>query len=405
MGNRFKAAKPARPLPEHLQRCTVQVRYTKGGSVGKWYSHGAYIAREAKDGLGFDQTTDTAPVAQTMAEWRREEDERFFRIIISPEFGDRLDLKKHVRETMAEMERDLVTSLEWVAVEHYNTDRPHVHVALRGKRNNGQALLVPPDYVKEGLRNRAAEAATNQLGYRTLEDVLEAQRREVHQTRYTGLDRKLKRRAVENVVQVDPLADGRSELDRTTEFHLHRRLIELERMGLAKFTPKGWELNREMERALRAAQKTRDRVQIMEAHGVVASAPDLPFRMLRLDEVQDVEGKILVHGQDEFSGGNFALVESVQGEMVRLPHSREFGIARQHGNLQPGCYVRVQRADDGSWNVTEHGDAELLLADRAFLRENATRLAAAVPTGFGGWLGGLRAAIEHEKSRGQAYSR
>ena len=30
------------------------------------------------------------------------------------------------------MESDLGTRLEWVATAHYNTEHPHVHVALRG---------------------------------------------------------------------------------------------------------------------------------------------------------------------------------------------------------------------------------------------------------------------------------
>src|SRR3954467_773228 len=94
------SARTPRPVRSHLQRCAVQVRYTKGGSVGKWYSHGAYIAREAKhrengQGLGFSADRADVPVAETLADWRKDKDELFFRLILSPEFGDRLDLEKH----------------------------------------------------------------------------------------------------------------------------------------------------------------------------------------------------------------------------------------------------------------------------------------------------------------------
>jgi hypothetical protein len=399
MGSHSKAKKPARPLAEHLQRCTVQVRYTKGGSVGKWYSHGAYIARESKDGLGFHATNDNIPVAQAMADWRRQGDSLFFRIIVSPEFGDRLDLNKQVRETVAQMELDLQTRLEWVAVAHHNTDRPHVHVVVRGKRDNGRDLRIPPRYVKEGLRDRAAEAATRQLGYRTFEDVLEAQRREIHQFRFTGLDRRLtKRQDANGTLTVDPGLD-------TTEFHLERRLIELERMGLVTRHGSQWQLSPELESSLRAAQKTRDRVQIMEAHGVMASDTNLPFRMLRLNDVQDVEGKVLVHSQDEYSGHNFSLIETVQGEMVRLPHSKEMAAARHHGNLQPGAYIRVRQTGQDQWNVVEYGDADLVLSDSRFLRENAGRLAEIVPTGYDGWLGRLRGAVDHSPYTRNRHSR
>jgi type IV secretory pathway VirD2 relaxase len=136
-----KHARPKRaPLMKpFLQRCAVQVRYTKDGSVGKWYSHGSYIGRESKErdaqgrALGFGSDEGGIPIAATVAGWRKEQDEMFFRVIVSPERGDRMDLEAHTRELMASVERDLGTKLEWVAVAHYNTDNPHVHVVVRGR--------------------------------------------------------------------------------------------------------------------------------------------------------------------------------------------------------------------------------------------------------------------------------
>jgi type IV secretory pathway VirD2 relaxase len=34
---------------------------------------------------------------------------------------------------MSEMERDLGTKLEWIAVDHWNTEHPHVHIIVRDK--------------------------------------------------------------------------------------------------------------------------------------------------------------------------------------------------------------------------------------------------------------------------------
>jgi type IV secretory pathway VirD2 relaxase len=146
-----KHARP-KPVPQtkiFLQRCAVQVRYTKGGSVGKWYSHGSYIGRESKDrdaqgrALGFGSNGDHIAIAATVAGWRKEQDEMFFRAILSPERGDRMDLKAHTREVMASVEIDLGTKLKWVAVAHYNTDNPHVHVVIRGRHENGSTLFIP----------------------------------------------------------------------------------------------------------------------------------------------------------------------------------------------------------------------------------------------------------------------
>ena len=64
-----------------------------------------------------------------------------FKLIISPEFGERLDLQGHTRALMAQMARDLGTTLEWVAASHYNTRHPHVHVALRGIDGRGNDLF------------------------------------------------------------------------------------------------------------------------------------------------------------------------------------------------------------------------------------------------------------------------
>jgi type IV secretory pathway VirD2 relaxase len=35
------------------------------------------------------------------------------------------------------MERDLGTRLEWVAIDHYNTDHPHVHLLVHGRDARG----------------------------------------------------------------------------------------------------------------------------------------------------------------------------------------------------------------------------------------------------------------------------
>jgi type IV secretory pathway VirD2 relaxase len=50
-------------------------------------------------------------------------------MIVSPEFGERIDLNRLTRDLMGKMEKDLDTRLEWVAVPHFNTEHPHVHVA------------------------------------------------------------------------------------------------------------------------------------------------------------------------------------------------------------------------------------------------------------------------------------
>ncbi len=87
------------------------------------------------------------------------------------------------------MENHLGTDLEWAAVEHHNTEHPHVKVVVRGVRSSGESLPLNRDYVQQGIRNIAADLCTRQLGYRTELDSFESERREITEKRFTSLDR------------------------------------------------------------------------------------------------------------------------------------------------------------------------------------------------------------------------
>ena len=184
----------------HLQRCAVRVTYSANRVRGQWAAHGRYLARHSATQLGeskavgFSTDSEAVDIATTLSGWQTAGDRRLFKVIVSPEFGERLDLRRHTRELLARMERDLGVRLEWVAVAHFNTDHPHVHVALRGHTDNGP-LRLSRDYIKHGIRNHAEALCTAQLGFRTELDALEAERREVHAQHITSLDRMIARRA------------------------------------------------------------------------------------------------------------------------------------------------------------------------------------------------------------------
>jgi len=101
---------------------------------GQWRAHGRYIAREtASQGrateAGFNTTERGIDIADRLGPWQSASDERMWKLIVSPEFGDRMDLVQLTRDLMQRMERDLGTRLEWLAASHFNTDNRHVHVA------------------------------------------------------------------------------------------------------------------------------------------------------------------------------------------------------------------------------------------------------------------------------------
>jgi len=120
----------------------VRVTYAKNGTRGQWRAHGRYIAREsASQGrtteVGFNATERGIDIAARLHQWQCAGDERMWKLIVSPEFGNRMDLMQLTRDLMQRMEQDLGTRLEWVAASHFNTDNPHVHIALRGVREDG----------------------------------------------------------------------------------------------------------------------------------------------------------------------------------------------------------------------------------------------------------------------------
>jgi len=129
-------------------------------------AHGRYVAREsATQGgkaseAGFNATEQNLDIAAKLDKWQGAGDERLFKIIASPEFGDHLNLHQYARELVHRMEYDLGVQLEWVAAVHYNTEHPHVHIALRGVDKKGIPLRLPREYIRGGLRQRAEEIAT-----------------------------------------------------------------------------------------------------------------------------------------------------------------------------------------------------------------------------------------------------
>jgi type IV secretory pathway VirD2 relaxase len=148
--------------------------------------------RAAQRQAGFDQAQDKLDIAERLSGWQQA-DPRLWKIILSPEFGDKLDMQCFAREVMARVEKEIGTGVEWVAVAHHNTGHPHIHVAMRGIDRYGREIRLPKEFVKHGIRQLAEEWCTDELGYRTCAQAMESQRRDVSEMRYTELDRMIGR--------------------------------------------------------------------------------------------------------------------------------------------------------------------------------------------------------------------
>ena len=158
--------------------------------------HIAYLKREGvtRDGADARMFDGRSDEAETKAFTERCEDDRHhFRFTVSPEdAAEMADLRTFTRELMADAEKDLGTKLDWVAVDHWNTDNPHIHVLVRGRADDGRDLVISRDYISQGFRGRAAERVTLELGPRSEQEIRTALQKEVEAERWTSLDRSLR---------------------------------------------------------------------------------------------------------------------------------------------------------------------------------------------------------------------
>jgi type IV secretory pathway VirD2 relaxase len=329
-------------------------------------------------------------------------------MIISPEFGDRVDLDELTRQLMMRMEKDLGTRLEWFAVIHRNTEHPHVHVGLRGVRDDRSPLHLERDYVRNGVRAIAEDLCTRQLGYRTQADAVAAERREIDERRFTSLDRIIARRgsdlfenrysATHFVITLEP------DPPRVRELNISARLVVLHAMGLAEqHSPTEWHVRRDFETVLKAMQRTTDRQKMLAANGALLSDERLPFSVLDLRKLKVVEGRVLAQGEDESgrgAGRHYLLLEGTDGHVHLVYYTPEMEQARNQGKLRTNSFVRLQKLFENGRpliEVTDEGDAEKLLQNRHHFAERARPLRGRddqiASDDFGGWLGRYRSAL------------
>jgi type IV secretory pathway VirD2 relaxase len=393
----------------------VRVLYSKNTSNGQWRAHGRYIARESAThggdprAVGFNATEESIDIAARLEGWQKTNDERLWKLIVSPEFGDRVDLKRLTRDLISQMEIDLGTRLEWIAAAHFNTEHPHVHVAVRGVAAEGRPLRLSRDFIREGIRHITEDLCTRQLGYRTEFDAADAQRREVHQHRYTSLDRIIQRdadraEAAQSLfftVSKDPSRAGLGPSASLIERRTAERLMVLESIGLAESTgPKTWRVRRDFVNVLRAMQRSADRQKTLAAHGALISDERLRMSVLDVRSLTTLEGRILVHGEEESSGRSYLMLEGTDARVHYVYYTPEIEAARNRGALRTNSFIQLRKSSaEGrpALEIDDMGDAEAILLNKRQLRETGQRLIrrGIIPEdeGWAGWLGRYQKAL------------
>ncbi|MDF1835684.1 MAG: DUF3363 domain-containing protein [Alteraurantiacibacter sp. bin_em_oilr2.035] len=321
-GARFRSA----PLTRHisyLERDGV----TKDGSRGRMFD----VASDEADGVSFAE--------------RCEDDRHHFRFIVSPEDANEMsDLRAFTRELMTDMASDLDTRLDWVAVDHWNTDNPHIHVLVRGIGTGGEDLVIDRAYIGEGMRARAEERVTIELGPRNERDIQNALAREVDAERWTSLDRRLhKQRGAFGEIDLRPEAGSGARTDRSI---LIGRVKVLERMGLAEQVgPASWTLAFDIEPTLRALGERGDIIKTMHRAMSGQGLHADPAHLALHDDAkgEHVIGRLVERGlHDELTGKAYAIVDGVDG---RIHHLR-FPDLERTGDAAPGAIVQASAWTD-----------------------------------------------------------
>lgn len=311
-------------------------------------AHLGYLRREGvtRDGekarLFGPETDDADPKA--FAE-RCEKDRHHFRFIVSPEDAPEMaDLQGFTRELVGQMEKDLGTKLDWVAVDHWNTQHPHVHIIVRGVAEDGQDLVISRDYIKEGMRARAQDLITQELGPRTDLDIRQALERQVEGERWTQLDRQLVRDADRHgVIDLAPSAAQQPD-----EFHSLKvgRLRHLESLGLAHQIGTGqWTMDTAAETTLRELGERGDIIKrihrALTERGIERAAASYVLAGESLDV--PIVGRLVDRGlDDELKGTAYAVVDGVDGRT----HHMKFPDLDAAGDSAPGSIVELRTFDD-----------------------------------------------------------
>ncbi len=324
------------PLEYYSRRVIVKVNLVRTGGQGYAAQklHLDYIKRdsaalEGEKGNVYSKDQVFAD-SDEFAE-KGKDDRHQFRVIVSPEDGKDIgSLSLFTKNFMSQMERDLESKLDWVAANHYDTANPHTHIVIRGKRDNGDDLVIPKKYISYGMREVAEDIATRELGPVTQIDVAKRLALETRQERFTSIDRDLLSVAESHIVNLNEIKqDG---TDWSQRFKIWR-VKHLAKMGLAEKVGWGrWRLEEGFERTLR---RMGERGDILKAYHRAMSASKLE-RPIYSEPIYDpadslskpITGKVISKGLlDDVNDRSYIVLDTTYGEALFVETGREANIA------------------------------------------------------------------------------
>jgi type IV secretory pathway VirD2 relaxase len=308
----------------------------KAGQVAR--AHMRYIQRDGvtREGLPgelYGPETDRADGDDFLK--RTAGDRHQFRFIVSAEDGAEYpDLKPYVRRLMTQVEQDLGTRLDWVAVDHFNTERPHTHIVLRGVDDRGDNLIIAREYIAHGLRERASELVTLDLGPRTDHEIEARLRHDVDQERLTAIDRRLLRRM-----------DGDREVSPTDNDPFQQsiaagRLRKLKAMDLAEDIGGRYRLADGLEDTLRRMGERGDIIRLVQRELTARRLDRAGVETVVATELREpIVGRLIQRGfSDEHRDRHYMMVDGVDGRV----HYVDIGRGDATPSVPEGATVRIE---------------------------------------------------------------
>ncbi len=347
-----KAFKKANYAPKGWnQKSIAKVSYMKNSYLRQWGTHGYYLVRqgaqlENQPGLGFDANDEDLNISKTLTKWQKDGDPRFWKIILSPEMAHKLDLKEHVRAVMGHVESDLGAKLEWVAIDHHNTDNPHAHIVMRGVDKEGKELRINQEYFTQGFRQRSIQEATRKLGFRLERDILLIRDQAIRAMHITEIDREITRKLTkDNFIN---LTLPQSNFMFKQELQLKGRLMFFEEIGLAKkFDAVSWYVDPNFMDYLKFIQTQQDIVKTKNKHNRDMLNPNLPVIVNKLEKVGDaIIGMVIGTGLSEAPGEpRYMLIEGVDNKIHYVLTPEGITKKRDSGDLRNGDLIYLERKE------------------------------------------------------------
>lgn len=332
------------------RRVIVKSRSVRAaGKSGKAAAHLRYIQRDGTSRHGergqlYSAGEDRADGDAFLD--RGKDDRHQFRFIVSPEDATEIeDLTGYTRDLMRQMEADLGTRLDWVAVNHFNTGHSHVHVIVNGRDEMGEDLVINGDYLANGIRERASELATLELGPVTEIEQRRKLTTEIDQDRFTRIDRAMVEQADGGMLDLRHQPDDmRGQSDRTLRL---RRLGKLEKMGLATEHATGvWELNDRLEPTLRELGERGDIVRTMQK-AMRAEGRDrdpMTFEIHNAPLTAPIVGRVVdKHLSDELGENLTLVIDGIDGRTHHVSGVDQAKVA----DARIGSVIDIGTADAG----------------------------------------------------------